>query len=584
MLFLHYFIGAGLQILGYASGIWLIQKFCFKSSTATLKDTLQAFFLFTILESSLLAVLSFIYLLDPLVLKSWFWVKVCLGLYVLIHCRDYIFSHLNSNRLFGMLCFICLIAVCVPTANFDCFSAHFAIPRLFIEQGGYPLRPDYQYLDALPLAGHMWYLPALAAGFEGGLNVISLVYFVFIFLILKAYYGQKVAFYGSLILLSMPQWIRVTLDPMMDTPSCFYALYAWVLLTRDSKKRWPFFFMSSCFLIALKPTMLVFPILAACFSLKYLLQQKSGPLHLIYLLGSILSGGLWYFKNWFLHGNPLYPHVFSSSISPILPKGLTESDPDTIGSLFQYLLTIVADHRWVLSYGPWPLICLPLILWGLKHKRVRYLLLYLILGFIITWAFTSFKNRYFMPYLILALPLMALWVARCSIWVKIILATQAAITIFLFSPYFLQPIYAIYKNFDYDRYMTFKYPKYAVYQKVNQSDAKKVLLVGQPVYWLKKPHQHAIISETYLDFTRITSIPELIDHLNQHRIDTILYDRFDAEGMAAKADPHYAKKSYQAKICRDWMNQLLKSAKIQIISESEGMVVAKNLSLNNSIE
>jgi hypothetical protein len=577
-------MGACLQILGTAAGIWLTGKLNFKASEFSLKNTVQNFCYFTIFESTFLALLSFLYFLDPLVLKSWFWLKACLGFFVVFQYKTSLFTLLKTNRFLSLICFALLVAISVPTANFDCFSAHFAIPRLFIEESGYPLRPDYQYLDALPLAGHMWYLPGLAAENEGALNVLSLVYFFFIFLLLKAYYSQRVAFYGSLLLLSMPQWIRVTLDPMMDTPSSFYALYAWVLLTTSLDKKWCLFFMSSCFLIAIKPTLVAFPLLATCFIIGKLFSNKLRFSQIIFLLGSIGCGGVWYFKNWLLHGNPLYPHLFSNVIPPNLPDDLYTANPDMFHSLWQYILTIMADHRWVLSYGPWPLICLPLLILGIKNKRVRYLLLYLCLGFLITWTFASFKNRYFMPYLITALPLMSLWVARAPFWLKSLLKFQVALNLLLFSPYFLQPVYSIYKKYNYESYMTFKYPKYPVYQQVNQSDAKKVLLVGQPAYWLTKPHQLAIISETNLDFTRIHSLTELFDHFEKNQIDTLVYDRSDTEGMAAKADPHYAKKAYQAKICRDWMNKLLNSPKIQILSESKGMVVARNLSLLNTLE
>lgn len=584
MLFFHYFLGACLQILGTAAGLWLIEKLIFKNSSIQLKHTIHSFFIFTILESTLLALLSFINLTPPDLLQCWFWSKAALGIWVLFHYKNPIIDFLKDNKLLSLVSLLFLIAICVPTANFDCFSAHFAIPRLFLEQGGYPFRPDYQYLDALPLAGHMWYLPGMAANQEGALNVISLIYFVWIIITLKAYHGQRVALYGLLLLLSMPQWIRVSLDPMMDTPSCFYALYAWTLITKAPKKLWGLFFIASCFLVALKPTLIAFPILAACFSIRPILHHPKKTEVLLFILIAILCGGIWYFKNWFVHGNPLYPHLFAGSIAPNLPQNLSATEPNHLLSLVEYALTILADHRWVLSYGPWPLICLPLLLWGLQHSKVRRLLIYLGMGFFITWFFTSFKNRYYMPYLITALPLMSLWIAKASLWIRHFLKLQVLLTLLLFSPYFLQPFYAILKKWDYASYMAFKYPKYEVYQQVNQSDAGKVLLVGQPAYWLTKPHQLAIISETYLDFTKLNSIDELISHLNQHNIDTVVYDRFDAEGMAVKTDPHYSKKSYQAKVCRDWMNQLLNSQKIQIVSETKGMVVAKNLTLSNPLE
>ena len=155
------------------------------------------------------------------------------------------------------------------------------------------------------------------------------------------------------------------------------------------------------------------------------------------------------------------------------------------------------------------------------------------------------------------------------------LKVNVSFTLLVFLPYLLQPAYVLLKDLDYESYNTFKYPKYSVFQQVNQSDAKKVLLVGQPAYWLQKDHLLAIISETHLDFTKIESIQQLIFFLNKNQIDTIVYDRDDAMGMSAKKDPHYRKKSYQAQVCRDWMNQLLQSQEIETIINDKGIIVAK---------
>jgi len=578
MLALHYASGALLQLLGTFGGLWLTKKFLFASDPLKGKTELKSFCLFHILEASILGLLSFIYLLSTPVLTCWFWGKAGLGCIYLYRNKQRYQKLCSQHKWLCIAAIVGFMAICIPTANFDCFSAHFAITRLFLENQGYPIRPDYQYLDALPLAGHMWYLPGMAAGFEGALNALSLIFCFGTILLFYAYTNKRLAGLSFLVLCSMPQWIRVSLDPMMDTPSCFLSLYAWFLaseqITKKNSTTTGLFLCISCFTIALKPTLIAFPVIALILIFKTRTIQSFNLKHLYWALTAILAGGLWYLKNLYIHGNAFYPHLFAPSIAPNFPQHLSFEKHSLFISLYNYVNIILADPRWTLSYGPWPLIGMPFLAISLKFRRMKWLLLYLAMGFVVTWAFTSFKNRYFMPYLILAVPLISFWLSKSPPWVTRLLKFNVLLTVILFLPYFLQPVYTIVKSFSYEDYYTFKYPKFPVFRQINALKTGKILLVGQPAYWLKGEHQLAILSETNLDFSRIETLEQLKQQLKTQQIQTVVFDREDVYGMSIKQDPHYQKKAYLAKRCLFWMEALLNSNVSNIILQDKGMIVA----------
>jgi len=578
MLVLNYALGALLQIVGTFGLIFIFSKISSSPYHSTKKKVLFFFALSYIVEATFLGLLSFVYLTSKPFLIFYFWIKVILGMVYLKQHFKTIITFLSENLWLTISIFALVFTCSVPTANFDCFSAHFSIPKLFIEATGYPIRPDYEYLDALPLSGHMWYLPGMAANFEGSLNIVSAIFSIAIILMLYVFHGKKIAFIGFILLFGMPQWIRVTLDPMMDTPSCFYALFSFYLAQqylRDPKKMMGPFFMASCFLISLKPTLFAFPVLATVLILSTFKKEVLTKSTLLWVTFAFIAGGLWYFKNLVLHQNALYPHLFAGTSAPYIPPDLIPEKVSFLTSLLQYLKVIFIDHRYVLSYGPWPLIGLPLLFIFIKNKTVRLLLLYLCFGFLITWFFTSFKNRYYMPYLILAIPSLSFAIAKAGPWTQRLLKLNTALTLLLFLPYFLQPAYAIFKNFNYESYYSFKYPKYEIFQRVNQSNPGKVLLVGQPSYWLKGSHQLSVVSETHLDFSRITELNELLDHIRQADIKTIVYDKTDAEGMAQKSDRYYSKKAYLASRCSYWMDLLFNSPHVTMTMDERGVLVGQ---------
>lgn len=546
----------------------------------------HAFAISQIFESSLLGILSIFQALPKPLLKVYFAVKIVLGVYVFISRYKQILQWIAQYKFISLTSILLIIAASLPTSSYDSFCAHFLIPRLFIEHGGYPIRPDYQYLDALPLGAHMWFLPGFSWNLEGTANIISPIYTIMTLVMISYYYGKKHAYWSFLILLSMPEYIRVSLDPMMDSPSCFYALLGttclWRHLKTNGKKIYIDLILSGLylsFLMAIKPTHLVFPILWFLFLAVDLLKHKLKLQTTLYCLIAILPGTLWYIKAALIHGNPFYPYLFSNQASPLIPADISpQFSKFSLEAITTYCKTIFFDHHWALSLGPWPIIFIPiLILLSYRSRYLRYIALFFIFGFILTLYFTSFKNRYFIPYLILFLPAMASLIGRMGIWSKRLLLSTSLFTVLTFTPYFVQPLYVFAKNWTHDQYYQHKFQNYSAIRKANQLPPGRILFIASPVYWIERDHIFSVFSETYIDYTRIKTLNQFLEQLKTLNIRFIVFDIKSTQGMSQHPSAHYRKKAYCAKQCLHWLEQLTLSGHVQKLSNEQGILTLQLL-------
>ena len=214
-----------------------------------------------IAESGFLSALAMIRAMPASAMVFWFWAKSILGIFFIVFYRKPIGKWLGDHPCIAVFGGLLTLHACCPTSNFDCFSAHFPIPKLFLEAEGYPVRPDFQYLDALPLAAHMWLIPAFATGLEGGANIVSGIFAFAIFVFISQNWGRRLAFLSLMVCLSMPEFIRVSLDPMVDTPCFFFVLVGMWAFRQHQRKH---FLGIACwtFLVGIKPTLAPFSIVA----------------------------------------------------------------------------------------------------------------------------------------------------------------------------------------------------------------------------------------------------------------------------------------------------------------------------------
>jgi hypothetical protein len=326
------------------------------------------------------------------------------------------------------------------------------------------------------------------------------------------------------------------------------------------------------FLVGIKPTCAPF----AIFGLVWLIHRvglktcfKWSPV--LFLL--TLPASIWFIKNAWLYGSPLYPYVGGPNIAPLIPSEVLAQLPSRSWSekLWGYIWVVFADHRYVLSLGFWPLFSLPFLL--IKKHNTKILTICVISGLLLTLLMTPFKNRYMMPFLFCYLPTMAILLKKSPLIVRLCLYGTVLFNGISFSPYLAQPLYATIKGWNVDDFYGFKFYNYQAYQNVRNLPKGKILLVGQASHWLKRPHILSVISETHLDYTRLKSIDDLLDFIHANEIRHIVFDWRDVHGMAESTNPWYAKKSYCAQKALLWMKALEQHPHISFQFEQSGVRV-----------
>ncbi|MBF0245734.1 MAG: hypothetical protein HQL31_10790, partial [Planctomycetes bacterium] len=401
-LILEYLLGALLQLLGALGASGLVYRlFIRRLDLPERWKPLCAFAMAGAGESLLLGALSLVACTPVWFLVSLFWVKVALVLPLFAGpCRiSSPLRELMRRPLLGFWTVALLLNASLPTSCYDAFTSHFAVARLFLEAGGHPARFDYQYLFALPLGGHMWLLPGLAAGFEGAANFATPLFSVALVYLFEVAMGRKGAIWAFLILLSIPQFIRLSLDPMMDAPCLFYATFGLLLLRTDrfryARATWMIAGLSWALLAGIKQTLLPFWVLWSCLFLWAVREAKIPWRKAVGLfLGVAVMALFWYARNLIYTANPVYPFFFSRDAAPLIPSGsLPPVNSLSVGSLWDYLFVVFLDRRWMLSIGPWFLAFLPCLLrTGRQSRGLRVAKVLLFLGFLLTMYFRPFKN------------------------------------------------------------------------------------------------------------------------------------------------------------------------------------------------
>lgn len=587
-LFLAHAFGAIYEALGFwglsVALFQLLARRGFGLSKAKL--FLLSFAFVAVTESSFLALLSFASFISPSSLTAWFWMRP-LGMLPYLHtCSPLkIKAFIGEYRFPLLLSLLLLFPAFAPATSFDVFTAHYAVAKAFIQQGGLPYRPDYQYIEALPLAPHMWFLPGLAAEFEGAANAVSPLFASALFFLFYVFLTRRVAFVSCLILLATPEFIRIAIDPMVDAPAIFLALTGAFTLRLSARRTEDsaFLLFSTgifwCFLIGIKQTYLAFPLVWFVYSLFHA-PKAHGRTTLLRFFGlPILAGGIWYFRLWVTRGNPFFPYLFSSELKANIPaEHLPPVHQFSFESLMDYLGILFADTHFQLSLGIWFLALLPpIILFSRWKKAFLPLVAVFVLTLLVALYFAPFKNRYALPAVFLFVPWMAALATRAGKMLRAFIAITAVINLFLFFPYFAQPAWIAAKDLSQREYYRFKFYNYDALTYVHDLNPRKMFFVATPVYWLKVPHQLSIFSETHTDYTRIESLESFVSELHDKGITHIVFDRQMVEEAARNDNPYYSARAFIASRCLFWMDRLFESRHVHPILEKKGVRVGRLL-------
>jgi hypothetical protein len=348
----------------------------------------------------------------------------------------------NSPRWipFFAICFFslaCLSSLAPPVEAFDGLFYHLTVPSLWIRDGGLHLVNIPHYWFPSLMEG-MFVFP-LSLGFDAVPQLIHLSFATMTCLLIWGMtwqlFDSQSAWWSLAIFLSMPSLPWLASWAYTDFGLIFYCLLSVVALLnwhQTDKETWLWISGGMAgFALGIKYTSFALPLVILSFVIIW--GRKAGNRMWTLLLGfifmSILTGGVWYLRNLFWTGNPVYPFIFGgpfwddfrSQWYSGVGTGIGWDVPKLITLPFVAMLGYQDQNFFDGRFGPLFLVLLPLggyVLWRAWQERWKNLsavLVFFVLGlvFIIFWIFGVintmhlFQSRLLWPGLILWIPILA---------------------------------------------------------------------------------------------------------------------------------------------------------------------------------
>lgn len=238
---------------------------------------------------------------------------------------------INSVILIGLaiLTFGLVFLALTPPYSRDALIHHLAIPKLWIDKGGFYETPGAVF-SYYPMNIEILYLLCLIIGTDILSKVIHLCFALgtglIIYFYIKPKLGRTYSLLGMLIWISTPIVIYVGTIAYIDFGVTFFMMLAFFFFLRlmenesiSLKKNIILFSLFTGLALGAKYTALItLPFFSGC--LFIIESRKSGNVKAlkytaIYLFLSIFVASPWYFKNVYLTGNPIYPLSLPLSIS-----------------------------------------------------------------------------------------------------------------------------------------------------------------------------------------------------------------------------------------------------------------------------
>lgn len=218
----------------------------------------------------------------------------------------------------SFFCLSLILSLAPPFEGFDGVFYHLTVPTLWIRDDGlshfnmphywFPALMEGMFVFPLSLGfDHLAQWIHLCLGVLGCLLIWDLTcHFV----------EERAAWWSIAILLSMPSLPLMAAWAYTDLGLAFYSLSALVSLWNwklTGRRAWLLFCGGmSGLALGIKYTGFVLPLVILFFILLYSWRQKQRLLFnlLEYSFLAVLTGGIWYLRNWIWTGNPVYPFVF----------------------------------------------------------------------------------------------------------------------------------------------------------------------------------------------------------------------------------------------------------------------------------
>lgn len=274
-----------------------------------------------------------------------------------------------------------------PIEAFDALLYHLTIPDLWIRDGG--LRaynfPHY-WFPGLVEGVFLW---GLGLGSEIVTQQMHFSWTILLALLLwhwaRSLWGDLTAWWGLMLLISMPSLLLLASWAYTDLALTFYGLAAlyciWRGIEGANARWWIASGVFAGFAMGIKYTSFVIPVSAVVIITIVKYRQPNEMLRDIvqFSIISILTGSAWYIRNWIWMSNPFYPFAFGGRYWDPFRAAAFAGIETGIGWNWQAILslplTITLGHQDVNYFdgniGPLFLVSLPLALFLLARLQSR---------------------------------------------------------------------------------------------------------------------------------------------------------------------------------------------------------------------
>ncbi len=335
----------------------------------------------------------------------------------------------------------------LPPTDWDGLFYHLTGPKLYLAAGRIIPGIDIPHLN-FPFLFEMLFMLALAIR---GAVTAKLLHFVFslllaglVYLMAKQHLNLKNGWWAVIFLFSMPMILVLAGWAYNDLALAFYQVAALYALLRyrgagelsDTKGQTHWLILSGLFCglaMSLKYTSFVAPLTLVGLLLWWQWRERTPLVQvlksiIVFSVPVLLIAGLWYLKNWFFTGNPIYPFVFAGRFWDDFRSAAYAGagsgigfDPLTLLTLPYQLTLGLQDANYIDGRtGPLFLAFSPLIVvYGLfKYRRpptaVNALLIFGLMQYLfwlvgVIWSRGLWQSRLLLPAFVALCPVLA-WI------------------------------------------------------------------------------------------------------------------------------------------------------------------------------
>lgn len=332
----------------------------------------------------------------------------------------------------GVIGWFYLLYAAVPPAEFDVREYHLQIPREWFQQGRIQFVPHNVYGNMpmgaeLHALGAMAFFPSESAWWYGAISgkvsiaCLTLLTAFGVFSYVYKYVGERSAWIAAIVYLSTPWIFDTSTKGLVEGAFALYlfaTLYALQGIKSDSatneteNSRWCILAGSLAGAAAsVKYTAVVFvvaPAFVGLVTISLRESRRSWKPALIFLMATAVSSGLWYAKNTWQTGNPVYPlladHLGGQSWGADQNERWKQAhrpqeNNDGLRYSMAQLRNAIVDVTLVSPLQS-PLL-MPGALLGLfagwRYPPVRRWSLYIVVVFVLWWFCTHRLDRFLVP-------------------------------------------------------------------------------------------------------------------------------------------------------------------------------------------